>query len=161
MTQFDPVNDVSSTGGDDASRNNVASPLDSRRRPPQHQLHHGFAPYLLIYAQRLLEAGLPKQALRYCVELSKVESRGSGGASFQASVKSLATKLLLEDRSFYAGFVLQKKSFSQAFQSWLNDVRVDWEFFFCFFFLNRSKCTLDFFWKLRKSSCSTRSHFGA
>ena len=127
MTQFDPVNDVSSTGGDDASWNNVASSLDARRRLPssQLQLHHGFAPYLLIYAQRLLEAGLPKQALRYCVELSKVESRGSDGASFQASVKSLATKLLLEDRSFYAGFVLQKKSFSQAFQSWLNDVRVD------------------------------------
>ena len=126
MSQFDPVKDAQfdeSSSRDSSDVGLVEDPRNPRSSMSQATLHRGFPSYQLLYAHRLLEAGLPKHALNYCVELSKSTSRGAlSRGVMETQVTSLMTKLLLEDRSFYAGFILQRNTFSKAFQSWFHDV---------------------------------------
>ena len=123
ISQFDPTTDGSQST--DFSEGKFSQ---SQKRLSAASVHRGFIPYKLLYAQRLLEAGLPKQALNYCVELlfrcfRSNKPRNSLTVSvLERQIESLTSKVLLEDRGFYASYVLHKNSFSNAFQTWKTEL---------------------------------------
>ena len=120
ISQFDPTTD----GGQltDFSDGKFSQ---SQKRLSAASVHRGFIPYKLLYAQRLLEAGLPKQALNYCVELARnVVDERKGRGVLGTQVMSLASMALLEDRSFHSSYCLRKNSFTKAFPPWLKDLKM-------------------------------------
>ena len=118
MGQFDPVK------GDAGSDSSPSQQQHHHRPPSSLSLHRNFLAYKLIYAQRLLEAGLSKRALCCCEELANlVRFDTSFGAVLANQIESLATRLLLEDRTFYASYVIRRNSFSKALPLWLANLR--------------------------------------
>ena len=119
MAQFEPIllNGSAITIAADEAFSVSGSDLGAL--PASLTMHRNFSAYKLIYAQRLLEAGLPKQALSCCVELSKSVRFENFPRVLAAQIKSVAMRALLEDRAFYSSFVIRRNSFSDALPTWL------------------------------------------
>ena len=124
LVQFEPLGqkDAATTLAPDEA--NASSGTHSSR-PLSDAVHRNFSAYKLIYAQRLLEAGLLKQALSCCRELSMlIRSEKLPQKVLCSQIKALAMKALLEDRAFYSSFVTRRNSFSNALPSWLLELDV-------------------------------------